>query len=246
MSIRVTGDTDEPHNILSWKRIFTNVTLLAMLGFGFMYQQSAKIVEAKPLRFSQSASFEQRAKASALKKELVATKPDEKAKTEQEEKDEIAKFISACRSSLDKDDVATIANIIQKESKKRDYDWKLILAIVKTESHFDPRARSSKGARGLMQVLPSTAKWLSPKMGLKYRGRDSLYEPEYNVKLGMHYLNMLHQQYGDMDKAIAAYNRGPSGLARYLRQGKKFPPKYLVQVMDHYKELKDNSDQLAS
>ena len=242
MSLKVSGDTDEPH-IISWKRIFTNVTLLTMLGFGFMYQQATKIVEAKPLQLSQSVSSDQQTEALALKKELATTKPGEKAKTEQEK---IAKAISACRSSLDKDDVATIAKVIQKESKKHDYDWRLILAIIKTESHFDTRAISNKGARGLMQVLPGTAEWLSPKLGLKYRGSDSLYEPEYNVKLGTYYLHMLHQQYGSMEKAIAAYNRGPSGLARYLRQGREFPPKYLVRVMDNYKEFKANSNQLTS
>jgi soluble lytic murein transglycosylase len=97
-----------------------------------------------------------------------------------------------------------------------------------------------------MQVMPSTAKWLSPKLGLEYKGRDSLYDPEYNIKLGTHYLHILNQKYGNMAKAVAAYNRGPDGLARYLRQGRKFPSEYLVKVMDYYKDLKDSPNERAS
>jgi soluble lytic murein transglycosylase-like protein len=171
---------------------------------------------------------------------------DGKAETRPDDKQMIAEAIGACRSSLDENDISALAGIITEESKKYDYDWELILAIIRTESHFNTRAKSNKGARGLMQVLPSTAKWLSPKMGLEYGGRESLYDPEYNVKLGTRYLHMLHQKFGNIEKAIVAYNRGPNGLTRYLRQGRKFPPKYLVKVMDYYKELKDGSSECAS
>jgi soluble lytic murein transglycosylase-like protein len=57
---------------------------------------------------------------------------------------------------------------------------------------------------------------------------------------------MLHQKYGNIEKAIAAYNRGPTGLTRYLRQGRKFPSSYLVKVMDYYKQLKNDPAQYAS
>ena len=233
MSLKA-GDIDEPH-ILSWGRIITSVTLLTMLLSGFMYQQTTGIVEAEPLQISQE-----------IETTISAGELDQKTETESDKRDEIVRAISACRSSLEKDDVVALANIIQKESEKHNYDWQLVLAIIRTESQFDTRARSNKDARGLMQVLPSTAKWLSLKLGLEYTGHDSLYDPEYNIKLGTHYLSMLHKRYGNMDKAIAAYNRGPNGLTLYLRQGRKFPPEYLVRVMDYYKELKDAPEQYAS
>jgi len=56
---------------------------------------------------------------------------------------------------------------------------------------------------------------------------------------------MLHRKFGNMDKAIAAYNRGPYGLTRYLRQGRKFPPEYLIRVMGYYKELKGGVNEYA-
>ncbi len=231
-SLNQTGDTSEPH-IISGKRILANVTLFTMLGLGFMYQQATELVKERHPEIVQPASLDLQAET-----EKVTEAPDEKA--------EIAKAIGIYRSSLDEDDIASLAGIVREESKRYNYDWKLILAIIRTESQFDTRARSHKGARGLMQVMPSTAEWLSPKMGLKYAGRDSLYDPEYNVKLGTRYLNMLHKRFGNMEKAIAAYNRGPDGLARYLRQGREYPPAYLVRVMDYYKELKDGADEYAS
>ena len=245
MSLKQTGDTDEPHG-LPWRRILTSVTLFTMLGFGFIYQQTTETVEAEPPQISQSIRIDQKTETVTPAEESITEESDQKAKTEQDKRDEIAKAISACRSSLDKDDAVALANIIQKESEKHNYDWQLVLAIIRTESQFNTRARSNKDARGLMQVLPSTARWLSPKLGLKYTGSDSLYDPEYNIKLGTHYLRMLHQRFGNIEKAIAAYNRGPNGLTRYLRQGRKFPPEYLVRVMNYYKELKDDPDQYAS
>ena len=237
MSLKQAGDTGEPHGI-SGKRILANVTLFTMVGLGFMYQQTTELLKVRPPKLTPPAKVERQSKAEILTGEPVAERAYEKA--------EIVKAISAYRLSLDEDDVAALAAIIRAESEKYDHDWRLILAIIRAESQFNTRAKSHKGARGLMQVMPSTAEWLSPKMGLKYTGRDSLYDPEYNVKLGTRYLYMLHQRFGDIGKAIVAYNRGPDGLARYLRQGRKFPPTYLVRVMDYYEELKDGADEYAS
>ena len=233
MKIRLfKGDkeTNEPHGILGGS-IFLGILFLVMISLGFAYQQASGTVETKQVCVD--LPIEEKA--------LV----DSKSSVD-DKKIEIEKAISECRSSLDAEDVSSFAVIIEGESKKYNYDWELILAIIKTESHFNVRARSHKGARGLMQVLPSTAKWLSPKAGLKYKGRESLYDPEYNIKIGTHYLYTLHQKFGDIEKAIAAYNEGPTRLKRYLRQGKKHPPEYLAKVMGYYKELKSSSDEVTS
>jgi len=208
-----------------------------MIGLGFAYRQATGIVGVKQAYIDPQVEVNLQIENEAPAEEVTVQEPDEKV--------EIAKAISECRSSLDADDVASLASIIRDESKKYNYDWELILAIIRTESQLNARARSNKGARGLMQVLPSTAKWLSPKMGLKYKGHDFLYDPEYNIKLGTHYLHMMHKRFGDMGKAIAAYNRGPTGLTRYLRQGRKYPPMYLTKVMGYYKELKSSPDEFS-
>lgn len=156
------------------------------------------------------------------------------------ERIEIAEAINAYCLHLDEETTSSFANTILEESERYGYDWELILAIIMTESQFDPWARSHKGARGLMQVMPDTAKWLSPQLGLEYEGFSSLYDPEYNIKLGTRYLYMMHQKYGDIEKAIAAYNRGPKGLARYSRRGTGLSSTYLDRVMTYYKELKNS------
>ena len=226
-------EADEPY-IVSLERILLGSSFIIMIGLGFVYQQISNTAGANDQQLEVILQTE----SEMPTEEKTTPEPDEKA--------EIIKAIISCRSSLDAKEVASFADIIREESKKYNYDWELILAIIKTESHFNARARSHKGARGLMQVLPSTAKWLSPKAGLKYKGYDSLYDPEYNIKIGTHYLHMLQQRYGNIEKAIAAYNRGPTGLKRYLHQGKEFPPKYLSKVMSYYKELKNSSDEITS
>jgi soluble lytic murein transglycosylase len=156
------------------------------------------------------------------------------------ERIEITKAINTYCLHLDGETAHSFAKIILEESDRYGYDWELILAIIITESQFDPWAKSHKGARGLMQVMPNTAEWLSPQLGLEYEGFSSLYDPEYNIKLGTCYLYMMHQKYGDIEKAIAAYNRGPKGLERYTRRGRGLPSRYLDRVMTYYKELKSS------
>ena len=235
---RKEGDTDETH-IVSGGRVLLSVTFFIMLSLGFMYQQSSSIIQSNlEARIGHLSSGLQREWAENPEQDLAVEIPDKTA--------QIANAIIACRTGLDTRDVSSFANAVRRESEKYGYDWELILAIIKTESSVNTRARSHKGAMGLMQVMPSTAEWLSPKLGIEYRGHSSLYDPVYNVKLGTHYLHMLHQKFGDIQKAIAAYNRGPTGLSRYLRQGRKYPSSYLAKVMDCYKQLKNNADECAS
>ena len=111
---------------------------------------------------------------------------------------------------------------------------------MKTESNFDRKAKSHKGAVGLMQLMPKTAKWLSPKLELKYSGVGSLYNPEYNIKLGVHYLNMMQSKFGDLDKALVAYNKGPRKLMRELDNGGKPESNFLEKVKGYYSDLKND------
>ena len=236
--IRKEEGTDEPHGV-SGGRVLLGTTFLIVMGLGFTYQQAADIARVQPICANQQLKTDRQTKNDEIRaKESAAEKPDEEL--------EIAKAISACRSSLDEKDISCFANIVREESNKCGYDWELILAIIRTESKFDVQAKSNKGAIGLMQVMPNTAKWLSPRLGLKYGGLSSLYDPRYNVKLGTHYLYMMHQRFGTIEKALAAYNRGPTGLTRYLAQGRKFPSRYLEKVMGYYKELKNSPDECTS
>jgi len=94
----------------------------------------------------------------------------------------------------------------------------LTLAITRQESEFDPNARSSANALGLMQLLPGTAKEVAKKNSMTF-SKDRLSDPQYNMTLGSLYLARLISSYdGSYIMAIAAYNAGPGNVRRWVRE----------------------------
>lgn len=95
----------------------------------------------------------------------------------------------------------------------------LVTAVMRVESAFDRYAISSKGARGLMQLMPETARWAAELMGLDDFEVEQLFDPEVNIAIGVWYLSTLRQQFdGDMVLALAAYNGGRANVLRWLRE----------------------------
>ncbi|MEC4813793.1 MAG: transglycosylase SLT domain-containing protein [Scytonema sp. PMC 1069.18] len=108
-------------------------------------------------------------------------------------------------------------NLIQKWSQKNQLNPLLVTALMRQESRFEPKIRSSAGAVGLMQVLPDTAKWIAPQIKADSKKID-LENPDYNIKMGTWYLVHTHEQYGDNSMlAIASYNAGPGNVAKWLK-----------------------------
>lgn len=107
---------------------------------------------------------------------------------------------------------------VEKASSITTVESTLIYAIARQESAFSASARSSAGARGLMQLMPGTARQTARKSGMKHR--DSfLYDPEYNIQLGSHYLNELLNKYnGNRILAAAAYNAGPHRVNTWIKR----------------------------
>lgn len=99
----------------------------------------------------------------------------------------------------------------------------LALAVIWTESKYRPNAVSRSGAKGLMQLMPSTAEWLSDELGEEYSD-EKLFEPEYNLRLGIYYLSYLQGRF-DGDYILAAYNAGEGNVKLWLESGGevKFP-----------------------
>ncbi len=107
---------------------------------------------------------------------------------------------------------------VEKVSNDTDVAPTLIYAIARQESAFSERARSSAGARGLMQLMPATARQTARKTGIKHRDSD-LYDPEYNIQLGSQYLNeLLHKFNGNRILAAAAYNAGPHRVDTWIKR----------------------------
>ena len=95
----------------------------------------------------------------------------------------------------------------------------LVASIINTESSFNKNAKSSKGAIGLMQLLPSTAKWVAEQNNIEYL-EEKLYNAEYNIQLGSIYLKYLINKFDCENTAIIAYNAGEGIVSAWLNNEK--------------------------
>jgi soluble lytic murein transglycosylase len=90
----------------------------------------------------------------------------------------------------------------------------LVAGIIRQESAFDPRATSPVGARGLMQLMPPTAKEMASRLDVR-SPRNGLYDPEYSIELGAAYVKQLLRMFdGNVELALAGYNGGPNRILR--------------------------------
>ena len=123
---------------------------------------------------------------------------------------------------------------IRRTAQDHGVDALLVAAIIEAESSFDPCAISSRGAVGLMQVMPATA-------GSKTL--ETLTEPELNISLGTGYLRHLLDLYGgDLELALAAYNAGPANVRRYggvppFRETQRYVERVLGIYINHHREV---------
>ena len=105
---------------------------------------------------------------------------------------------------------------VRKISKEIQLEPTLIFAIARQESAFLESAKSSAGARGIMQVMPATAQETALKSGIAHRTED-LYSAEHNINIGSHYLSELMTKFkGNRILAAAAYNAGPHRVSRWM------------------------------
>jgi len=108
--------------------------------------------------------------------------------------------------------------MIQRHALAQQIEPMLVAAVIRNESHFDPKAMSPQGARGLMQIMPETGQWIAHQMQLSYSD-DMLWNPEYNITLGCWYLDNLNEEFhGDLVLVLASYNAGRSNVKRWLDQ----------------------------
>lgn len=106
--------------------------------------------------------------------------------------------------------------LVERYAKQYDVPENLIYAIIRTESDFEAGAVSTAGAVGLMQVMPSTFRWLSDDMLGEHLEDSMLYDPETNIRYGVYYLRRLYDRYGSWQTACAAYNAGNGTVDRWL------------------------------
>jgi soluble lytic murein transglycosylase len=158
---------------------------------------------------------------------------------ELEEKLQIFKAIDDFQIGFNKEETNQLTDVIYSESKKYQYDPMFVLAVIITESSFKKAQTSPAGAGGLMQVVPSVAADVAPRAGVDWEGAQTLYSSEDNIKLGARYLFEQILKFGDVKKALVAYNMGESRLRSFIRDNRPLPKAYLNRVVETYKMLKE-------
>lgn len=97
-------------------------------------------------------------------------------------------------------------------------DWTFVHAISRQESQFAQNALSHAGARGLMQLMPGTAREEAGKAGIAYMSASLIDDAGYNMRLGSNYFQRMYSRYGSYPLAVAAYNAGPGNVNKWLAQ----------------------------
>ena len=108
--------------------------------------------------------------------------------------------------------------IVEKVSAEEGIAEHVLYAVIYTESSFDAEAVSKVGAVGLMQLLPSTAEWLTEREGVEYT-EEMLTDPEFSVRYGAKFLKILYDRYNNWDAAHAAYHAGFGRVDSWLEEG---------------------------
>ncbi|MDX1654917.1 MAG: lytic transglycosylase domain-containing protein [Candidatus Competibacteraceae bacterium] len=119
------------------------------------------------------------------------------------------------------------SSAIERAARRQRLDPALVHAVISAESGYNPRAVSSKGAMGLMQLMPATA---------RLYGVDDPFDPVANIEAGTRYLRRMVDRFKNLSLALAAYNAGPGAVARYRNT---IPPyletrRYVVRVTNFY------------
>ena len=139
---------------------------------------------------------------------------------------------------------------IVKYSKEYGLDPALVASVICRESRFKLKAKSAAGARGLMQVMPETGKWIAGEIGVSF-SEDMLFDADSNIRFGCWYLKYCQKRFPGKNETLAAYNAGPNKVSEWLKDknyssdGKTLidipydeTKKYVSVVNDNYEKYK--------
>ncbi len=139
-------------------------------------------------------------------------------------------------------------DVLMAEARDLGLDPPLVAGLIRQESHFNPRATSPAGARGLMQVMPSVGAQLARNAGFPYWDPALLYQPDVSMQLGTRHLATSAERYTQLAHVLAAYNAGGSRVARWTaRNGASDPEVFIERIpfaetRDYVRIVQRNAD----
>jgi soluble lytic murein transglycosylase len=148
--------------------------------------------------------------------------------------DRTSAYLTAENDELNEAQARAISEVVYRESEEYDLDYRFVLAVMKVESNFRLNAVSSRGARGLLQVKPSLAKYIAEDVGIQWRGAKTLDEPEKNIRIGVHLLSGLLERFETTVVALHAYNVGPTRLRQKAGDKNKSPRGFSKIVLSEF------------
>ncbi|MGI6525165.1 MAG: lytic transglycosylase domain-containing protein [Bdellovibrionota bacterium] len=221
--------------------VFSSLILLLSIVFFSMNDSEEFIFAMADMPIVKGASLESFDKERVLARMSSRTRLDYNAKV-----DFIAKTIEKRNPSVDAKEIATM---IVFQSHIANYDPLFVTAVIFAESNFKNKARSRVGARGLMQLMPDTARDVCKLTNTKWRGESGLDTPDYNIFLGINYLKFLSSEFygNNLEHVLIAYNwgLGKFNRARSRSMFVRLPREtihYKHKVLTHHKRWKAEFD----
>ena len=157
----------------------------------------------------------------------------------------IFSIVTSNRPDLMESEAWELSEVILKESSKYKLDPMLVLAVIDIESKFQFAAVSPAGARGIMQIMPATGKFLIKRvqdLGNEFETAqfvpEHLDNPILNIKLGTYYLHDLRNSFRNLQAALIAYNLGPTELRIRMDNEIEYADSYAIAVFAAYKRYK--------
>lgn len=156
---------------------------------------------------------------------------------------QIAVHVRNGNEDLETRHVHAISSSLYETSRQYGIDYRLILALMKVESNFQHDVVSRMGARGLLQIKPSFAKFVAQDIGIEWDGNQTIDDPGNNIRIGVRVLSELVHRFNDVTTALRAYNMGPErtrGLSpEKMNSPRGFPGRVLREYHKNIEILPD-------
>ncbi len=208
---------------------FKTASIGISIGVMALYSVSAQAVPESPTKRIQHA------------RELMGGQYKKSVVKNGEKEKRIAPFVKALvQKFIPKGDAklaVRVSRAILSESQKHNVDPLFLVAMIQNESSFRTKLVGGVGERGLMQIRPSTARWIAELHKIKFKNDDELFDPAMNIRIGVAYLAHLRKSFKREGQLyVSAYNMGPTKVRKLIDDEMK-PSVYVSAVMKRYVAL---------